>query len=339
MQRMKRPCDDRGAAAVWTALLMVPMMVVAALALDVGASHADRQRLQVGADAAALAVAQDCARAQCTTAITSATATQLATANAPSGGAPTADIVTLDKTAGRVEVVTAAVREHWFAPIIGIDEVNLQARSAARWGYPTGGTAVMPLAFSWCELVGQTGVTVNRDPVTNRVTGLNIPANMAPVTIYSTKSRVTSCTGPSGLAVSGGFGWLAPTSGCNATRTSIDVWQLSSAGNSPSSGCLPADFQRWIGRTTLLPVYDRDRASGSNAEYEIFGYIAFKLKEYYFAGSYLSPDGTDPCGGNDRCVVGTFERFVDLDAAFEFSPAGPAMGAAMVALQLPGESP
>ena len=340
MQRLTCRRDDRGAAAVWFALLLVPIMIVAALAIDVGAANADRQRLQVGADAAALAVAQDCARDECDAVTTDASADQLATANAPFGGAAAAEIVELDAAAGRVEVRTSSARNHWFAPVVGIDDVSLEARSAARWGYPTGGTAVMPLAFSWCELVGQSGVVVQRDPITNEVTGLDIPADMAPVTIYATKLGATDCFGPSNLAAPGGFGWLRPSDGCSATLTSVDAWQLSSAGNSPSTGCSPADFQSWVGRTTLLPVFDQSRANGSRSEYEIFGYIAFQLQDYYFSGSYTSPDGTNPCSGDNRCVVGTFERFVDLDAAFEFSPDGPAMGAAMVALQLPeGSAP
>lgn len=344
MQRLSKKgvsamLDDRGAAAVWMALLLVPIMIVAALAIDIGAAHADQQRLQVGADAAALAVAQDCARGECTAAVTTASVDSMAAANEPMGGPATGEIVSLDQVAGSVEVRTSSERDHWFAPIIGVDDVALQARSAARWGYPTGGSAVMPIAFSWCELVGQTGVTVQRDPVTNEVTGLDIPADMAPVTIFSTKSENSAgCYGPSDLDVPGGFGWLAPTDGCSATLTSIDAWQPTSPGNAPSNSCTTADFQQWIGRTTLLPVYDQSRYSGDNAEYQIFGYIAFQLQDYYFAGTYPSPDGTDPCGGNDRCVVGSFERFVDLDAAFDFSPEGPAMGAAMVALQLPAGS-
>jgi Flp pilus assembly protein TadG len=340
MQRLKRRQGDRGAVAVWVAVLMVPLMVVAALAIDISAVNADRQRLQTGADAAALAVAQDCARGECTAAVTAASANQMAAANAPFGGANAPEFLQLDPVAGRVEVRTSSEHDYLFAPIIGEAGARPSARSAARWGYPTGGTAVMPLAFSYCQIWRQTGVTEVKD-ATGRIIGLNIPAGMAPVTLYSagSTSAKSGCAGPSGNLVPGGFGWLAPTGACSATTTQIGVLQPTSPGNSPSNTCLPSDFNSWIGRTTLLPVYDYVYDTGNNAQYRVFGYIAFKLKEYYFAGSFTSPDGSDPCSGSDRCIVGSFERFVDLEAAFSFSPAGPPMGAAMVAMELPGATP
>ena len=55
-----RLSDERGATAVVFALLLVPVLGFAAIAVDVGSLYAERARLQVAADAAALAVAQDC---------------------------------------------------------------------------------------------------------------------------------------------------------------------------------------------------------------------------------------------------------------------------------------
>ena len=70
MQRLTDPfrrrlADERGATAVIFALLLVPMLGFAAIAVDVGALYAERARLQVAADAAAIAVAQDCSRGNC----------------------------------------------------------------------------------------------------------------------------------------------------------------------------------------------------------------------------------------------------------------------------------
>ena len=52
--------DERGASAVLVAILLVPLLGFAAIALDVGALYVERGQLQNGADAAALAIAQDC---------------------------------------------------------------------------------------------------------------------------------------------------------------------------------------------------------------------------------------------------------------------------------------
>jgi len=64
--RLRRRLDgERGATAVVFALVLVPVLGFAAIAVDVGALYAERARLQVGADAAAIAVAQDCSRGNC----------------------------------------------------------------------------------------------------------------------------------------------------------------------------------------------------------------------------------------------------------------------------------
>ena len=57
--------DDRGAVLVWVALMLVVLLGIGALVIDVGALYAERRQLQNGADAAALAVAADCAEGDC----------------------------------------------------------------------------------------------------------------------------------------------------------------------------------------------------------------------------------------------------------------------------------
>ncbi|TDS82309.1 TadE/TadG family type IV pilus assembly protein [Nesterenkonia aurantiaca] len=319
---------DRGASAVITALMMVPIMILAALAIDVGAMHAEQQQLQTGADAGALAVAQDCARDDCAT--TAATAQSMASANLNAAGA-IGEIESLDETAGEVKVQTSAVREHWFAPIVGINSTRLQAQSGARWGYPTGGTAVLPVAFSWCALTAQAGITVLRDP-NGTVIGVNMPSTSAQRTVNFTKSSATTCTGPSGNAVPGGFGWLTPSStNCGKTESIIGGWVGSDTGNNVPSPCNNAEFQKWLGKTVLLPIFDQTRGTGNSGEYRVFGYAAFTLSGYYFAGQYSHPSPA-PCGGSERCIRGSFDRFVDLTENFDYSPSGPRMGAAVVAL-------
>src|SRR5690349_4242481 len=50
-----RARDDRGYALIMTALLLVPLMVMTAFAVDVGAWYAQSTRIQRAADAASLA--------------------------------------------------------------------------------------------------------------------------------------------------------------------------------------------------------------------------------------------------------------------------------------------
>src|SRR6187401_1591057 len=56
---------DEGAVMVWVALMMVVLLGAGAIVIDIGALYAEKRQLQNGADAAALAVAQDCANGSC----------------------------------------------------------------------------------------------------------------------------------------------------------------------------------------------------------------------------------------------------------------------------------
>jgi len=314
MQRLRN--DDRGATAAIVALLMVPLLAVAAIAVDVAAMHADKQQLQTGADAAALAVAQECARGNCDAAATTAQA--LAEANKNDGDA-TAVVTALDEAAGTVTVETTTVREHWFAPVIGIDETPIAARASARWGYPTGGQSLLPLIFSRCELAAQLGGDLGMGDSTPR-------------TILFPKHSDTGCSPNSGNPIPGGFGWLRPTGECGQTVTVVDGWASSDPGNTTPNDCVPEDFAKWVDQTVILPVFDDQSGNGNNGAYRVYGYAAFELTGYYFAGQYRHPYASPPCGGNDRCIRGSFTRFVDLSDDFDFSPDAPNLGAAVVAL-------
>ena len=61
----RRLAGEHGASAVLLALLLVPILGFTAIAVDVGALYAEKARLQVAADSAALAVAADCAKGAC----------------------------------------------------------------------------------------------------------------------------------------------------------------------------------------------------------------------------------------------------------------------------------
>ncbi len=344
MQRLKRLQDDRGAVAVWVAILMVPLMVVAALSIDIGGMHADRQRLQTGADAAALAIAQQCANGACGD--TDATAQELADANEPLGGAVEAEVVELDTAAGYVEVETSADRDFWFAPVIGQDTGSQARLGAASWGYPTGGGS-LPLTFSWCEILHFTGGSVIEDP-SGAMVGIDIGEGASDVVLYNKTNKpdlnfhpcgsdeVTNY--PGGTAPSGGFGWLVEAAGvaCTANETSAGGWFDSDTGNDHPDNCTAAQLTAMLGQTILIPIYDATNGeTGSNADYHIFGYIAFKFEGFYFGNGWSSP--VAPCGSPNRCISGDIVEFVDYDSGFDTSPSGPQFGSVLVQLRLPEE--
>jgi Flp pilus assembly protein TadG len=315
MQRLtfrRRLEHERGATAVVFALLLVPMLGFAAIAVDVGALYAERARLQVGADAAAIAVAQDCSRGNCGDML--ATAQGLITAN---DGEGTAAHPVLSSDPLSVTVVGSTPKEHWFAPVLGHDSTSVSATATVGWGGPSAGTAVLPLTFSWCEFAQQTGG--------------GLPSGKTVRTIYFTKtSNTTGCTGPSNNVVPGGFAYLDTDPGVCAATTGLGGQWYSKTGNSVPSACTTADFSEWVGRTVLLPLFEKSGATGTNAWYGVYGYAAFKLTGYSLGGQYNT--APKPCSGNERCVSGYFTRFVELSDAWNYSPDAPQLGSSILRL-------
>ncbi len=61
----ERERGERGSVAVIVAIAMLALMGFAGLAIDLGGAYSDRQQLQNGADAAALAIARSCEKGAC----------------------------------------------------------------------------------------------------------------------------------------------------------------------------------------------------------------------------------------------------------------------------------
>ena len=311
-RRVGRLEGERGATAVMFALLLVPMLGFAAIAVDIGALYAERARLQVGADAAAIAVAQDCSRGNCGD--MQATAQALITANDTEGTAAypvlTSDPLTVTVTGG-------TPKEHWFAPVLGIDSTQVSATATVGWGSPVRGTAVLPLTFSWCSFQAQTGG--------------GIPSSTTEHTIRLSKTAgVPDCTGPSGNVVPGGFGFLESDDGACEVTSAIGGDLVSSPGESPPNGCDPEDFTAWVGQSVLLPIFDVAGGTGNGAWYRVYGYAAFHLTGYHFTGQYKTEP--KPCNGSVRCVTGYFTRFVELSDRWDYDPTAPELGSSVLRL-------
>jgi Flp pilus assembly protein TadG len=300
---------------VMVALLMVPLLVCSALAVDVGALYVERRQLQNAADAAALAIAQDCASARVACTTMASTATTLAHANAGSG-ASAAPV----RTGNTVTVTASATVNYVFAPVIGIDSKSVTAKSTASWGAPIGGPAMLPIAFSWCAFTAQTA------------NGGAPAATTTAKIIYLPKTDATACTGPSGNPVPGGFGWLrADSTGCTATSSIFVAQVFSDPGRSVPHNCSTADFVRLQNKTVLLPVYDTFGLNGSSAWYHIYAYAAFRITGYSFGGQYKWPQNP-PCNGNDSCIAGYFTVFVEPSEAFTYGTGNADLGARLVKL-------
>lgn len=302
MNRLLR--EERGATAVMFGLLLVPLLGCAAIAVDVGALYAERAQLQNGADAAALAVAADCAGAAGCGA-SSLIAGQFADANALDGAAatltpvfPTSHTVTVTSYTENPDGSTAI--RHPFAALIGIDETTVHAEATAEWGNPSAG-AVFPLALAYCEF-------------TNVVPGVR-------ATIRYDENK--PCKGPVGQPIPGGFGWLDPLPGrCEAWVSTSTAFVGSDPGLDPPKNC-DDEFATLEGSTVLIPIYDGSNGkNGQKGDFHIYAFAAFTVTGWKFTGNGNSimnnPDPlAPPCTGNCRAVQGFFTEWVEVGGDWE----------------------
>jgi Flp pilus assembly protein TadG len=320
---------ERGAISVLVAILMVTLLGFAALAVDVGMLYAERTQLRNGADAAAIAIAQKCAKdingADCST--TSALARSLANSNAGDGKSNIADLV-LDKAAGTVKV-TAGAQEAgkapnrvslFFARALGFNDATVTAGAAVQWGRPVAGPTAFPLTFSICQVKDQVDGSLQKLE--------NHGDNANPDCMY----------GPSGQAAPGGFGWLTSNPGMCSGVININAGDApNSSGNSYPKDCdsvltqWAADINAGKDVIVLLPVFNKVTGTGNGATYKLVSFAAFKVKGWNFSGNNDLPESFQnkppaiasslKCDNNCRGIIGSFVRYVSLDSAYTLGPA------------------
>ena len=320
MRRLKMSRDSRseqGGVSVIVAMMLVVLLGFAAIAVDVSMMYAERTQLRNGADAAALAIAQKCAKSQtdpdCIT--TSSLAAGLANRNA-NDGLSNLKSVAID-TIGRTVAVTAGSQEAgqslnqvslFFARALGVYSTEVNASASAQWGTPSKGPAILPLAIASCKL--------------------DIPPGGTQGSVQVLEQSVNGCGG-----LPGGFGWIT-TSGsqCSVTMTAgqpdnSGIWFASDPGASAPTVCTAADFSQMNDQTVLLPLYDLATGTGSSGKFYVKGFAAFHVTGYQFASISWTT------GGNvqNKTIRGYFVKFVSLAQAFELGSV-PNYGATIVRL-------
>ena len=322
LTRIPRPADLRhdesGAVAIVLAVAMVVLIGATTFTLDVGALYAERQQLQNGADAAAIAIAQDCATGSCGS--PQATAQTLANANANDAAAnvntvsfPAPGVVHLTAKT-RVAGSNAGALALSFAPVLGITSRSVAASANATWGSPASGPAVLPLAFAPCKFM------------------LGGPTQV--ISMHG-DSGGTPCTSvsPSGQLLPGGFGWLNdPSNSCSANVSIANHSLLSGSTGSSLPGACAAVLTAHANKTILLPVYSDLGGTGSGAWYVIRGWAAFKLLGWNFPGNNYNNTiyAGAKCSGSCKGLIGKFVNLVSLDDRFTLG--GPNLRASVVTL-------
>jgi Flp pilus assembly protein TadG len=326
--------EDRGAVLVLVGILMTALLGIGAMVVDLGALYVEKRQLQNGADAAALAVAQDCANGNCV--LTPGLAQQYADSNAKDGtssvslcgvgpgltactapapvGATGATgwlrASTVTRTAGGGNEVNFVL-----GPVMdSLAGATVHAAATAAWG-PLGSGDVLPITFSVCEWSAMGGSIANG----------TFPAGATYIYLHGAGGKketgVGHCTAsPSGQDLPGGFGFLDSTS-C-VTTVAATAWVAVEPGNSLPKGCNP---NAWLNTEVLIAMYDVERGSGRNGEYHVAGFVGFRITGYQFQGNKRGPGNFD-CplakGNSVTCLLGTFTRYTTDAHAFGGSDFG-----------------
>lgn len=319
---------ESGVAGVVVAIMMLVLIGAGAVAVDVGQIYAERAQLQNGADSGAIAVARSCRQGACNTAL----ADSLANSNSNDA----ASTAVVDLTAPGLVTVTTSTKNgsssfltNMFANAINAGPVTVGAQATAAVGPPGSGSG-FPLALS------------------DNCYNLASASQTAEVQRISYKPGGT-CTGPSGTEIPGGWGWLDESSPCIATTQVGTAGMAGDPGNNPPNGC-SIILTNW--KNTLLaggevnvpfPVFDTASGTGNTGTFNIIGYATFKIWGWKFGnnGAYeFRNTSSDPgmtsalacSGGNDRCVIGQFVKFVSIDSSGGYVAGGVDLGTSEIHL-------
>ena len=331
MRWLKR---DEGISMVLVGVLLAVLLALAGMAVDLGVVYAERRELRNGADAAALAVAEDCGRKTkpCDEATAQATAEQYADANA--GDAASAvqsiDLTFNSATTGRVQVVTSAwdpaagasgVRVPLLS-LLGFNRVDVGGRAAAIFDHPASAIAPLPAIIDVCEFFnaggygsGQTTLLYFLSPSSTDPAPAECPSN------------------PAYMDFPGGFAWLEPnTGGSCAVALFSGTFAVSSTGEAvPVPECLSSAALRAAiyEQDILLPLFDEVRAQ--DKEYRVFGFSAFHVTAYKLTSgaTYAWPAGFKcPESPASTCLKGYFTS----TTVYTGDPGGEDLGVVLVKL-------
>lgn len=322
VSRMTSESSERGATAVTFALALIPLLVVLAFVGDAGLLHWEKVQLQNGADAAALAVAEECIRTNgdCV-ADADTVATGIAGRNANDGMTTALHNGTLevDGASGSVTITANSPEDngvaHPFAALLGlIPDTRLFATASAEWGAPVSGK-VIPVGFGNCEFEsvevaepGETPEKISIELGTQARAGCSVTDNP------------------------GGFGWLEG-SGCSVEfdLTDGEIWHLGESGmGGGSSGCSPiaATFEPLLDTTILIPIYDSFKKVRSSCAdppdtspnppkecYRVGKFAAFHLTGGKMPSFNHNDPSAPPC--SNGCLQGYFVRYVAIGEDFD----------------------
>lgn len=326
--------NERGAAGVLVAVMMLVLIGAGALAVDVGQIYAERAQLQNGADSGAMAIAQACHESGCSQAAAEAIAQTLANDNANDAGS---NVFEVDMSVANQVTVRTTTRNsngagflhQMFSSALNAPPATVGAHATAALDPPGSGSA-FPLALSDCQY------------------DLSGAETEGEVQLIRYKPGMGTCTSTSGHVIPGGFGWLDQTSPCVAA-TDVDDTAGSDTGADYAAEC-DAILQGWINKINgggqalaTFPVYDEAGGTGTGAWFHIRGYATFDIQGWKFGGGSSQPrtfrntspavaDPADSCTGVCRGIIGQFVKYESIGTFTGGSGTGANLGTVVIHL-------
>ncbi|MPZ74015.1 MAG: hypothetical protein GEU74_12430 [Nitriliruptorales bacterium] len=332
---MRRLNGEEGSYAIVVGVLFMALVAVLAMTVDGGILNNEREELQNGADAAALAVAYSCARGACDATL----ADEYAVANASGDEATTVEDIDIDMGTQTVTVITRTQDTPMqAAKVFGEETALVRARGRARWG-AIGAAATAPFVISQCDIdagvAAQGGDLYETAPAG---TGIVIPFHDS---TQADDSLVPACPSHVGMDsdgdgfLPGGFGKIQVEEDCTV-HTSVEedpdgtttTWATVITGVA-----MPPEYKCLELGPMAIPVFGDYRIQPGHDEYRIINYIGFHVTGWSFPGySVNAPDCkaalADQLGvpegsitGQAYCVSGWFVDYAITDSVFCTNPA------------------
>jgi len=333
--------DSRGAVSIVVAFVVAGglLMGLLAMVVDGGRAFNERRLVQNGADAAVLAVAQECALnpGSCDSQRVLERAGELANLNAGPDG-----VTALVELCGsgdlgacralsahmwecqppdpypnfaRVHTATleqdgAGILPPIFSRAIGVDGTGLWACAQATWGSARSVSITFPIALSACDYQSDTAAVIEifKPPTF-------VPGQGPTCTIVDSDGNEQTLRD-----LVNGFFYVQLDANRKECETPVEVSIGDILDRSENIVQLCGSryeqaLQRLIGRDSALPIFDRISPGGlGTAQMRVASFVSFRLEGYRLGGGreFGSPPGGWPtqCRANNRCLYGIFGRAV-----------------------------
>jgi secretion/DNA translocation related TadE-like protein len=277
---MKLLGNERGQATVLTVLCLTALLGMSAMVLDVGSWFRAQRATQAAADAAALAAAQSVPD-------DTGTAAELATLYLGKNGGGT-HTTTFSKGIVKDDTVTVEVEREppgFFAKVFGINTVTVGARASARSSGIAEARWVAPITVNIDHPGLNCGSTNNKpvpcfgEPVVLNLLDLHRPGGSDAAGAFGLINLDRTDSGTAGAETLAD--WI--TQGFDKNMPTGIYKSVPSAMFNDSKFKSALDFR--VGDVLLFPIYKTLLGSGSNAEYDVVGWVGFEVDSFHAGGN------------------------------------------------------